>query len=67
MQYERISPRGFLHGIEWIVWMIFKNHLLEVGRTWHEPRDHDIEPRDHGTANVHSRSFILIYHVRGPP
>jgi hypothetical protein len=41
-----------------IIWIIFKNHLLEVGLT--------TKPRDHGTPNTCIRWFILFYHMWRP-
>jgi hypothetical protein len=40
-----------------VPWIIFKNHLLEVGLTQ--------KLGDHDTPNTHSRWFILLYHAWG--
>ena len=41
-----------------VTYIIFKNHLLEVGLTQ--------KPGDHGTRKAHSRWVILFYHVWEP-
>ena len=56
------SLRGFLHGIEWIMFHgrldCFQNPPLG-GRL-------NTKLGDHGIPNAHNRWFILFYHVWGP-
>ena len=56
------SLRGFLHGIEWIV---FHGHLDYFQKSPLGGRS-NTKLRDHGTPNAHNRWFILFYHVWGP-
>jgi hypothetical protein len=55
------SPHGFLHGIEWIMfmvtWTIFKQPPLG--------RRPNTKLGDHGTLNTHNCWFILFYHMWG--
>ena len=56
------SLRGFLRGIEWIV---FHGHLDYFQKPPLGGRP-NTKPGDHGTPNAHNRWFILFYHVWGP-
>ena len=53
------SPRGFLHGIEWIM---FHGHLDCVQKLPFGGRL-NTNPGDHGTPNVYKFWFILFYQV----
>ena len=49
--YSHMASNGSCFTITWI---IFKNHLLEVGLT---------KPRDHGTLKAYNGRFTLSYHT----
>ena len=53
------SLRGFLHGIEWIM---FHGHLDYFSKIPLGSRS-DTNPGDHGTPHAHNRWLILFYHA----